>query len=78
MYLYMITAENTMTYQYNVFILQDVINTVTIQNKGTTSHRTVYCTLRKENTIYSTLNTQGGPVRSTYRVPSMLPAVSCC
>jgi len=33
MYLYMITAENTMTYQYNFFILQDAIqNTVTIQN----------------------------------------------
>jgi len=63
MYLYMITAENTMIQQCSLFILQDAIHsTVTIQNKGTTTHRTMYCTLHADDAIYSTLNTQSGPV----------------
>jgi hypothetical protein len=62
LYLYMITAENTMAYQHNFFILQDAIhNTVTIQTIKDTAHRTIYCTLHKD-TIYTTLNTENGPV----------------
>jgi hypothetical protein len=62
MYLFMITAENTMRYKYNFFILQDAIHsTVTLQNKGMT-HRTIYCTVHKDDANYTMLNAQSGLV----------------
>jgi hypothetical protein len=64
MSLYMLTAENTITYQYNFFILQDAIHdTVTIQNNRRHNETVqIYCTLHKDDAIYSTFNIQSSPV----------------
>jgi len=64
MYLYMITAENTMIHQYSFFILQEAIHNIETINtiKGTTTHSNIYCTLHRDDTIYSKLNTQSGMV----------------
>ena len=53
----------TMIFQYNSFILQVVIdNTVTVQNKDTTTQSINLVNIAKDNAIYTTYTTQSGPV----------------
>ena len=65
MYLYMITTENTMTYQWSFFILQNAIyNNVTIhynQKPKDTMHNLLHTALRRCHLHYVTYTKQSGP-----------------
>jgi hypothetical protein len=65
---YMITAQKTMTYQYNSFILQDAIhNTLTIHNKQTHDTQYKFTACNKRRRHHTRFNTQSGLVHLSYR-----------
>jgi hypothetical protein len=72
-WLHVITAQKTMKYQYNSFILQGAIhNTVTIQNNQTHNDTQYKFTAHsKTRCHHTTFNTQSGSVRSICRVPTI-------
>ena len=64
MYLYIITAENTMIHQYSFFILQDAMHsTVTIQNnqRHDIPHILLHTAYRKRHSQYVKYTKRSGP-----------------